>query len=136
MKSLSNSIRELGDPPMSIKSFQRRVEAWLVACFPPAVRADRQERTHRFLEEALELAQANGCTREDALALVDYVYARPLGQPEQEVGGVMVTLAGLCSAMRIDMRVEGDRELDRNWRRIDTIRRKQASKPQGSPLPQ
>lgn len=39
--------------------FQRRVAEWLAACFPPSVCADREERMHRFLEEALELAQAS-----------------------------------------------------------------------------
>jgi hypothetical protein len=67
-------------------SYQHRVEEWLTACFPAAVRTNRQERTHRFLEEALELAQANGCSREHAMALVDYVYSRPEGRPELEVG--------------------------------------------------
>ena len=117
-------------------SYQARVEKWLEACFPPSVRADRGERTHRFLEEALELAQANGCTRVDALALVDYVFGRPSGQPEQEIGGVMVTLASLCSASGIDMDEAGNRELDRNWDRIEQIRAKQQAKPHGSPLPQ
>jgi hypothetical protein len=121
---------------MSIEKFQRRVEEWLEACFSKAVRSDRDERTHRFLEEALELAQANGCTREQAQTLVDYVFSRPAGEPEHEAGGVMVTLAGLCSAMRVDMKEAGDRELERNWGRIESIRRKQATKPQGSPLPQ
>jgi NTP pyrophosphatase (non-canonical NTP hydrolase) len=121
---------------MSRKSFQQRVEEWLAACFPPAARANRDERTHRFLEEALELAQANGCSRQNAQMLVDYVYSRPEGRPEDEVGGVLVTLASLCSATQIDMNDEGDRELERNWERIDTIRQKQASKPHGSPLPQ
>lgn len=36
---------------------------------PASVRADRGERAHRFLEEALQLAQANGCSRKDAVAL-------------------------------------------------------------------
>lgn|SRR5581483_1887161 len=121
---------------MSSKSFQRRVEEWLTACFPAAVREDRLERTHRFLEEALELAQANGCSQEDAHMIANYVYSRPVGRPEHEVGGVMVTLAGLCSASRIDMSREADRELEQNWERITAIRQKQASKPPGSPLPQ
>lgn len=119
-----------------LSSYQRRVEKWLEACFPSHVRSDRGERTHRFLEEALELAQANGATREDALALVDYVFGRPTGEPSQEVGGVMVTLASLCSASEINMEDAGDRELERNWERIDLIRSKQQSKPHGSPLPQ
>lgn len=119
-----------------LSSYQQRVERWLDACFPPAVRSDRAERTHRFLEEALELAQANGCSRDDALALVEYVFGRPVGRPDQEVGGVMVTLAGLCSASGINMDDAGDRELERNWDRIETIRAKQQAKPHGSPLPQ
>ncbi|APE27430.1 hypothetical protein [Aurantiacibacter gangjinensis] len=121
---------------MGITSFQKRVESWLEACFPVAVRSNRAERTHRFLEEALELAQANDCSREDALALVDYVYERPVGEPDLEVGGVMVTLAALCSASGINMDEAGDSELERNWDRIETIRAKQAAKPHGSPLPQ
>lgn len=120
----------------TITSYQSRVEQWLEACFPPNVRSDRGERTHRFLEEALELAQANGCSRQDALALVEYVFGRPSGEPSQEVGGVMVTLASLCSASAINMDDAGDRELERNWKRIDLIRSKQQSKPHGSPLPQ
>lgn len=117
-------------------TYQERVEAWLEACLPDSARRDQVERTFRFLEEALELAQANGCSREDALRLIDYVYGRPHGRPEEEVGGVMVTLAGLCSAVGIDMSEAGDRELQRNWMRIEDIRRKQAAKPHGSPLPQ
>lgn len=120
----------------AITTYQERVEQWLEACFPPSVRSDRGERTHRFLEEALELAQANGCSRTDALALVDYVFGRPQGDPVQEVGGVMVTLASLCSATGLNMNESGDLELARNWDRIDEIRGKQQSKPHGSPLPQ
>lgn len=119
-----------------VTSYQGRVEQWLEACFPLHVRSDRGERTHRFLEEALELAQANGCTRDDALALVEYVFDRPSGEPSQEVGGVMVTLASLCSASEINMDEAGNRELERNWKRIDLIRSKQQAKPHGSPLPQ
>jgi len=48
----------------------------------------------------------------------------------------MVTLAALCTAAGIDMNNAADRELERNWARIDAIRRKQANKPVGSPLPQ
>ncbi|KQQ31522.1 hypothetical protein ASF53_02145 [Methylobacterium sp. Leaf123] len=125
-----------GEVTTEIVSYQLQVEKWLEACFPQSIRLDRNERTHRFLEEALELAQANGCTRADAVALVDYVFRRPSGQPVQEVGGVLVTLAALCSASGINMAEAGEQELDRNWDRIDQIRAKQQSKQQGSPLPQ
>ena len=116
--------------------FQQRVAEWLAACFSPSGGSDREERVYRFFEEALELAQASGCSREDAHRLVNYVFSRPVGRPELEVGGVMVTLAGLCVAARIDMNDAANRELERNWARIDAIRNKRANKPVGSPLPQ
>lgn len=72
---------------LRITSLLERVESWLKTCFPMPVWSNRAQRTHRLLEKALELAQANGCSREDALALVDYVYGRPVGVPDLEVGG-------------------------------------------------
>jgi hypothetical protein len=116
--------------------FQQRVVEWLAACFPPSARTDREERMHRFLEEALELAQASGCLKHDAHQLVDYVFSRNVGQQDLEVGGVMVTLAGLCAACGVDMSEAADRELERNWSRIEAIRQKHASRPTESPLPQ
>lgn len=117
-------------------TFQTRVTKWLKACFGDIGHIDPEERTHRFLEEAIELAQANGCTKLDAMRLVDYVFSRPPGRADQEVGGVMVTLAGLCSAIDVSMRDAANQELTRNWQRIDDIRSKQASRPKDSPLPQ
>ena len=67
--------------------------------------------------------------------MVDYVYDRPMGEPEQEVGGVMVTLAALCSADGIDMEAAGEKEISRVWKMVDRIRMKQAAKPKHSPLP-
>ncbi|MEM7683368.1 MAG: hypothetical protein AAF293_00985 [Pseudomonadota bacterium] len=117
-------------------TYQERVAAWTTACFPESACKNVSERSHRFLEEAIELAQASGCTKEDALLIIDYVFDRPAGAQVQEVGGVLVTLAALCNALNLTMDEAGDDELARNWDRIDAIRRKQASKPAGSPLPQ
>lgn len=120
---------------MPQKSFQDRVQTWVIACLGEAVAADRYERNHRFLEEALELVQAAGTTREECIQLVDYVYSRPTGEPTQEVGGVMVTLAALCSARGISMKLAAEHELISAWKRIDEIRKKNAAKPKMSPLP-
>jgi hypothetical protein len=68
--------------------------------------------------------------------MVDYVFDRPAGAQEQEVGGVMVTLAALCNALKLSMDNAAEKELARNWERIEAIRHKQASKPAGSPMPQ
>lgn len=51
---------------MQSDSFQHRVWQWVVACFPKSAHLNVRERNHRFLEEALELAQANACTKEEA----------------------------------------------------------------------
>lgn len=126
---------DLGDD-VAYSAFQQKVSAWLTACFPASVARDKEERTHRFLEEALELAQASGCSSAEAHQLVDYVFSRPPGEEVSEVGGVMVTLAGLCSASDIDLSNAAELELERIWKRIDAIRAKQARRPAGSPLPQ
>lgn len=118
-----------------MRSFQRAVGTWMQTCFGPAISDDKTERNHRFLEEALELVQATGCTASEAHQLVDYVFGRPVGEPYQEVGGVMVTLAAHCSAHRLDMETAGDDELNRVWDLIEKIRAKQAAKPKHSPLP-
>lgn len=119
----------------SNEPFQARVHSWMMECFCEAISADKQERNHRFLEEALELVQACGATQSEAYQLVDYVYGRPVGEPSQEVGGVAVTLAALCSAHRMDMHQAGETELARIWTKVEQIRAKQAAKPKHSPLP-
>lgn len=115
--------------------FQDRVRPWMLACFGPVISFDKTERNHRFLEEALELVQSIGCTQSEAHQLVDYVFGRPVGDPVQEVGGVMVTLAALCLANDLDMAAAGETELARIWTKVEAIRAKQAAKPKHSPLP-
>lgn len=115
--------------------FQARTAVWMRACFGAEISLDRTERSHRFIEEALELVQAAGCTSSEAHQLVDYVFGRPVGELPQEVGGVMVTLAALCQAHDVDMHAAGETELGRVWTKIDVIRAKHAMKPKHSPLP-
>lgn len=116
-------------------SFQTAVRPWMFECFGPETAADVLERNDRFIEEALELTQANGYSAERAHALVDYVFGRPAGDVGQEIGGVMVTLAALCLSVGKDMHAEAETELSRVWTKIDAIRAKQAAKPKGSALP-
>lgn len=123
-------------PPTSEASFQSRVDPWLIACFGQEIARDRQERAHRFLEEALELVQSAGCTAHEAHQLVAYVYGRPAGEMAQEVGGVMTTLAAFCLAHGLDMHEAGETELARIWTKVEKIRAKQAAKPKHSPLPE
>jgi hypothetical protein len=121
--------------PPSVESFQDRVRPWLDECFGEEVARNTVERNHRFLEEALELVQSLGCTWEDARKLVDYVFSRDVGEPNQELGGVMVTLAALSLANSLSMNVAAETELARVWQKMDVIRAKQARKLKNSALP-
>lgn len=120
-------------------TFQKRVEEWLVECFGPLKIHQRVRRVFRFTEEAIELAQAFGCSKEEVEQLVEYVYGRPKGLHAQEIGGVMTTLAALCAQYGHDMFACAETELSRIWSRIwsriPEIREKDKSKPVGSPLP-
>ncbi len=122
-------------PDPRAANYQPRVDAWMQACFGPEIAADTMERNHRFLEEAVELVQANGCTSGEAHQLVDYVFGRPVGERNQEVGGVMVCLAALCTASGMDMNGAAETELARVWTKVEAIRAKQKAKPKHSPLP-
>lgn len=121
--------------PQEAGTFQQRVQPWMMACFGPEIAADKLERSDRFIEEALELVQASNYPKERALALVDYVYGRDQGEINQEVGGVMVTLAAHCLAHSVDMHEAAETELARIWTKVEQIRAKQAAKPTGSAMP-
>lgn len=109
--------------------FQSKVYEWVVKCFGISSANSKKERNHRFLEEALELVQSTGCSKSEAHQLVDYVFDRPVGEPKQEMGGVMVTLAALASANDMNIFSCGNAELDRIRGKIDDIRKKQELKP-------
>ena len=121
---------------MEQTDFQGRVRPWMWKCFGKEIAADTVERNHRFIEEALELVQACGASASECHQLVDYVFDRAAGEKDQEVGGVMVTLAALCLAHDENMHGAGERELRRIWTKVDQIRAKQAAKPKHSPLPE
>lgn len=122
-------------PSDNQENFQARVDQWVNACLGRAVAVDKRERIFRFLEEALELAQAGGCTQAEAVKLVDYVFARPVGEFPQELGGTLTTLAAVAQAHDLDMMQAGETELARMWVKFDDIRAKHATKPRFSPLP-
>lgn len=117
------------------ETLQMEAQRWMAETFGQQEVRNTVERNHRFLEEALELVQACGCTREDAHVLVDYVFNRPVGEIGQEVGGAALTLFALCNAQGRDFEVDAKTEMQRAWVNKEKIRAKQARKPRGSPLP-
>lgn len=123
-----------------VPGFQLGVAEWMSKCFSPATAVDIRERGDRLLEEVIELLQSHGYDKARVGTLLEYVYGRPVGEPTQEVGGVMVTLAAYCNAASISMYAEGERELARiNQPKVLTkIQEKQAAKASiafDSPLP-
>lgn len=118
-------------------TFQARIADWMQICFGPEISADRIERGDRLLEEVFELLQSGNYPPERIAALEAYTWSRPKGDPSQEVGGVMVTLAAYCQAFGLDMHEAAERECARISRpaTVARIRAKQAAKPTGSALP-
>ena len=137
LRRIERAINEVANKQNGAPTFQTEVAQWMLKCFTAEIAADKTERNHRFLEEALELVQSIGCTSSEAHQLVDYVYGRDVGEPSQEVGGVMVTLAALCLANNMSMAASGYVELERinDSETVLKIREKQAAKPKHSPLP-
>jgi hypothetical protein len=86
-----------------------------------------EERVSRVVEEAVELAQAEGVPAERLHALVRHVYAKPPGDPAQEVGGVGVTVLAYCAAVGISADDAEAREVERVLALpVDHFRRRQA----------
>ena len=80
---------------------QATVESWVRRAFGDETMLRPDERAARVLEEATELAQACGVPEATAEKIRAYVYARPVGDPAQEVGGVGLTLLACCGTLGI-----------------------------------
>lgn len=109
-------------------TFQRRVANWVRVTLPPEDANNLTVRCDRLLEEVLEALQAVGYPKERIDKLRDYVFSRDKGEINQEVGGVMVTLAAFCEVAGVDMHPAAEIELDRCWENRKKIRDKQALK--------
>lgn len=120
----------------SLWHFQQGVVDWAIQCFGLEPVQDKRQRLFRFGEEALELLQAGGITVEEVDRLKEYVYSRPIGDIQQEVGGVMTTLATVCYAHSVSLEHSSELEIQRCWDKIQSIRAKHLRKPNfDTPLP-
>ena len=113
---------------------QARVLPWVLTTMTFAETANKTERLDRFAEESLEYLQSLDYSKARAHAMVDYVFDREAGDPFQECGGVLITLAASCIAHDIDMEKAGEDELARIWQKVEKIREKQKAKPRGDTL--
>lgn len=102
--------------------------AWFLKAFGQDATKDIMQRCSRFLEEALELTQSLGLSREASHALVDYVHDREAGRPGQEAAGAEITLGILSNVVGINLDEETENELGRVWSNIPRIRDKENAK--------
>jgi hypothetical protein len=110
--------------------FQGHAQAWAETAFGPQECEDVVVRRERFLEEAIELYQSCGGDKDTIYIIANEVFKKPAGDPDQEVGGVMTTLAVLCSASAIKVTIidAAKRELARIWNMIPTVQRRNLTK--------
>lgn len=114
---------------MDMILYQERIDNWMLNTFGEEILSDRKERSHRFAEEAIELLQATGYTKEELLTMIDYVYNRPVGEVRQEVGGTIHCLSALCTAHNIVMSHEALTVMHLCEANSDKIRDKHFNKP-------
>lgn len=76
----------------------RKFLAWAVKTFGQ-VALDHDERTARFVEEAIELAHAQGMPADKVGRIIDRVYSRPPGDLAKEIGQATATVELLAESM-------------------------------------
>jgi len=103
---------------------EERVAQWICTRLGPA-NCGPKERAMRVLEEAVELAQAEGITHAQVIRQAAHVFARPAGEPAQEAAGVAVCLFGWCAS-------RGHRLMDLATAEIERIEAKPLEQIRGS----
>jgi len=97
---------------MSTLTLARLVYHWAHSTFGN-VAADRRERSARIVEEACEVAQADGVDPAMLHAIIDRVYSRPADTANRELGGLLVTVFARCGIDGWDPAEILDREVAR-----------------------
>jgi hypothetical protein len=90
-----------------------RIAGWVRSRLGEKALMDRQERAARLVEEAIELAQAEGVPEIRIVNVARRVYDRPVGEVEQEIGGIGVCLLAYCHASGFNFVTLTDREVTR-----------------------
>ena len=119
----------LASSAYSIGDFQCGIADWITSCWDKNRLFHKRESNLRFAEEAIELMQAVGLSRDDVSSMQDYIYNRKKGDIDNEIGGVLVTLAGLATAHMINMEGVARDSLLSCWARSLHIRQKNETKP-------
>lgn len=98
---------------------------------------DTEERVHRFLEEAIEVAHSIYVPLDEVIQLAKYVYQGKRGSLNEELSDAAITLASLCRHRERDFLavvLEGLRKLE-SPERIERVRKKRANRKGRGALP-
>jgi hypothetical protein len=124
-------------------AFEARVRAWIESRIG-IEHMHPKERAMQLLEEAIELAQAEGIDIDMVAKQVAHIFDGPAGDPSEELAGVVVCAYGWCAARGEHMADLAAREIARIERApLDKIRGSLARKkdadlvtfdPEGEPV--
>lgn len=92
--------------------------AWAVDMFGPVAKL-RSERLLRFVEEAIELAHAEGMERVVFNRVADRVYSRPAGDTPKGIGQAQACLETFAENIGLSSADEAQRE----WERVQSVPR-------------
>lgn len=98
---------------MARKDRQRRVAQWCADAFGVEHASNIEQRGLRLAEEAIEAAQSAGCNPMTLHKLIDYIYAKPPGFLQQELGGVGLCVLAMANAAGFDADDEEITEINR-----------------------
>jgi len=99
------------------KQLQEKIGDWVAGTFGYEVLADKQERNARFFEEVVELMQVRGMTVAEMVAIIHDKMTKPVGELDQEVGGVLITFLALCESGDVDV----DTAYANEWNRVQPM---------------
>jgi hypothetical protein len=97
---------------MITKSIGEQFLDWAIGIFGP-VAADRHERAMRFVEEAIEVAHAEGVLEIALGNMIERVYTRKPGDIAREIGQASATLEMLAASIGVSASDEAAREFAR-----------------------
>jgi hypothetical protein len=86
---------------------------WGAACFGEEHMTDPKTRSLRLVEEAIELCQSVGVGEDLVRVVAADVYAKPRGEPIQELGGCFVTAGVMAFTLGSDPETVFEKEVTR-----------------------
>jgi NTP pyrophosphatase (non-canonical NTP hydrolase) len=92
---------------------QQIVSGWCALSFGVGAASSVPQRAIRLLEEVIEAYQAAGGDPAMAHKLIDFVFARPVGELNKEIGAVGLVLLSLANAADVSADEEEAREVAR-----------------------